>query len=150
MGAWEPLSDPRLRTDPRCRIVLHINWKAQTLPIIVGGLPSKKQAEFSKVLNWKDLPQPSLEKIVAVSPLAQIKSHNYRTPTFFIHGTNDDLIPWKQSQGTYLTLRDQGISTGFSLIEGAPHICDLSSDPDSDGWKATLRGYDFLSSHVFD
>ncbi|KAH6712937.1 BcPKS19, polyketide synthase [Leptodontidium sp. MPI-SDFR-AT-0119] len=150
VGAWEPLSDPRLRTDPRCRIVLHINWKAQTLPIIVGGLPSKKQAEFSKVLNWKDLPQPSLEKIVAVSPLAQIKSHNYRTPTFFIHGTNDDLIPWKQSQGTYLTLRDQGISTGFSLIEGAPHICDLSSDPDSDGWKATLRGYDFLSSHVFD
>lgn len=28
VGAWEPLSDPRLLTDTRCRIVLHINWKA--------------------------------------------------------------------------------------------------------------------------
>lgn len=44
VGAWEPLSDPRIHTDPRCRIVLHINWKAQTLPVILGGLPSKSKA----------------------------------------------------------------------------------------------------------
>jgi len=37
---------------------------------------------------------------------------------------------------------------GLALVQGAPHICDLSSDPESEGWKAALRGYDFISSYV--
>ena len=45
VGAWEPLSDPRILTDPRCRIVLHINWKAQTLPVIINGLPNRTGAD---------------------------------------------------------------------------------------------------------
>ncbi|KAI1205468.1 BcPKS19, polyketide synthase [Annulohypoxylon truncatum] len=150
VGAWEPLSDPRILTDPRCRIVLHINWKAQTLPVIIGGLPSKrKAAQYPDVKDWNNLPQPSLEKIVAASPRAQIRQGNYRTPTFLIHGTADDLIPWQQSQGTYEALVDRNIETELVLVEGAPHICDLSSDPNSEGWKATLKGYQFLSSYVF-
>lgn len=149
VGAWEPLSDPRIRTDPRCRIVLHINWKAQTLPVIIGGLVSKKKAAGLKVQDWKNLAQPELEEIIPVSPLAQIVRGNYQTPTFFIHGTNDELIPWQQSKGTYDALLSQGVTTGLALIEGAPHICDLSSDAESEGWKATLRGYEFLCSYVF-
>jgi acetyl esterase/lipase len=149
VGAWEPLSDPRILADPRCRIILHINWKAQTLPIIIGGLLSKKQAANSEVVDWKKLPQPGLEEIIPVSPLAQVVRGNYKTPTFLIHGTNDDLIPWQQSQGTYDALVDRGIVAGLALVEGAPHICDLSSDPESEGWKAALKGYEFISNFVF-
>ncbi|KAI0905937.1 BcPKS19, polyketide synthase [Ustulina deusta] len=150
VGAWEPLSDPRILTDPRCRIVLHINWKAQTLPVIVGGLPSKNKAgRSSGTKNWNALPQPGLDKIVAVSPLAQIRRGTYRTPTFLIHGTADDLIPWEQSQGTYEAMVERNVTAQLALIEGAPHICDLSSDPNSEGWKAAVRGYEFLSSYVF-
>jgi len=148
VGAWEPLSDPRIRTDSRCRIVLHVNWKAQTLPVIIGGLLSKRKAAGSNVLDWKALPQPGLDEIVPVSPLAQIVRGSYQTPTFFIHGTNDELIPWQQSQGTYSALVDQGVTAGLALVKGASHICDLSSDPESEGWKAALRGYDFISSYV--
>ncbi|KAF5857101.1 hypothetical protein ETB97_006245 [Aspergillus alliaceus] len=148
VGAWEPLSDPRIRTDPRCRIVLHINWKAQTLPIIIGGLPSKKESAVLSIQDWKALPQPSLDEIVRVSPRAQILRGNYNTPTFLIHGTNDDLIPWQQSQGTYDALLNARVSAGLVLIDGAPHICDLSSNPESKGWKAALKGYEFLSSYV--
>ncbi|GAW22253.1 hypothetical protein ANO14919_117890 [Xylariales sp. No.14919] len=149
VGAWEPLSDPRILTDPRCRIVLHINWKAQTLPVIIGGLPSKERAgKNSDIKDWNALPQPQLDKIVAVSPLAQIRMGNYRTPTFLIHGTADDLIPWQQSRGTYEAMVERNITAELALIEGAPHICDLSSDPNSEGWKAVIRGYEFLSSHV--
>jgi acetyl esterase/lipase len=146
-GAWEPLSDPCIHTDPRCRIVLHINWKAQTLPVIIGGLPSKKAAG-SKARDWKALPQPGLDEIVPVSALAQIRRGNYRTPTFLIRGTNDNLIPWHQSQGTYSALLDQGVPAGLALVEGASHICDLSSDPQSKGWKATLEGYEFIASYA--
>ncbi|KAI0862679.1 BcPKS19, polyketide synthase [Xylaria cubensis] len=150
VGAWEPLSDPRILTDPRCRIVLHINWKAQTLPVIIGGLPSRKKADMgSESKDWNNLPQPGLDKIIAVSPLAQIRRGNYRTPTFLVHGTADDLIPWQQSRDTYDAMVQSNITAQLALIEGAPHICDLSSDPDSEGWKAAIRGYEFLGSYVF-
>ncbi|KAI0553005.1 BcPKS19, polyketide synthase [Xylaria curta] len=149
VGAWEPLSDPRILTDPRCRIVLHINWKAQTLPVIIGGLPSRRKADMgSESKDWNNIPQPGLEKITAVSPLAQIRRGNYRTPTFLVHGTADDLIPWQQSKDTYDAMVQSNITAQLALIEGAPHICDLSSDPESEGWKAAIRGYEFLSSYV--
>lgn len=148
VGAWEPLSDARIRTDPRCRIVLHMNWKAQTLPIIIGGLPSKDAAMKTKAKNWQALPQPSPEEIIPVSPRAQIVRGNYQTPTFMVHGTKDDLIPWEQSRDTYNALRGVGVQAGLALVDGAPHICDLSSHPESDGWKAVLQGYDFIDSYV--
>jgi acetyl esterase/lipase len=117
------------------------------LPVIIGGLPNKKSVG-SSTQNWNALPQPTLDEIVPCSPLAQIVRGNYHTPTFLIHGTNDDLIPWQQSQGTYNALLNEGVRTGLVLVDGAPHICDLSSNPESDGWKAVLKGYEFLSRHV--
>ena len=151
VGAWEePIADPRSQNDPRCRIVLHINWKAQTLPVIMNGLPSRKAAaEHPEVKDWSALPQPTLDTIRAHSPRAQISQGTYNVPTFFIHGTADDLIPWQQSQGTYDAMIERGIKTDLVLLEGAPHICDLSSDPKSDGWKAALKAYNFLSSYAF-
>ena len=62
-------------------------------------------------------------------PLAQIVRGNYQTPTFMIHGTNDDLIPWEQSQGTFDALLNEGVEAGLVLVEGAPRIFDLSSNP---------------------
>ncbi|KAK4221363.1 hypothetical protein QBC38DRAFT_522639 [Podospora fimiseda] len=143
VGAWEPLSDPRMLTDPRCRIVAHINWKAQTLPVIIGGLPSRSKA-VEKGKDWNKLAQPSEEEIKKVSPREQIEKGGYKTPTFLVHGTADDLIPWEQSQGTYEVLKRKGVESELVLVEGAPHICDVSSDGNSEGWKAVLKGYEFL------
>lgn len=125
-----------------------MNWKAQTLPVIIGGLPSKNKLTDSNMSKWYHLPQPAQKEIVAVSPLAQIVRGNYHTPTFLIHGTNDDLIPWQQSQTTYNALVEQGVVAGLELVQGAPHICDTSSDPEAEGWKAALKGYQFISCFV--
>ena len=147
VGAWEePIADPRSQNDPRCRIVLHINWKAQTLPVIMNGLPSMKKADPN--VDYTALPQPPLNVIMAHSPRAHVREGTYTVPTFFIHGTADDLIPWQQSQGTYQTMVQKGIETELVLLENGPHICDTSSDPKSDGWKATVKGYNFITSHV--
>ena len=151
VGAWEePLADPRSIHDARTRIVLHINWKAQTLPVILSGLPSRSKvaAEHSDVKDWNALSQPSLDLIRAASPRAHVSQGSYDVPTFFIHGAADDLIPWQQSQGTYQAMVDKGIDTGLVLLEDGPHICDLSSDPKSDSWKAVLKAYDFLCSYA--
>ena len=42
----------------------------------------------------------------------------------------------------------KGVSSGLAIVEGAPHICDLSSNPESEGCKAVLKGYDFLSTAI--
>ncbi|EFX05534.1 polyketide synthase [Grosmannia clavigera kw1407] len=149
--AWEELlTYPRNLLDARCRIVMHINWKAQTLPVILNGLPSKKRAlaAFAEEQDWGKLPQPPLDVIRAASPRAHIRNGSFKVPTFFVHGTADDLIPWEQAAGTHRTMSELGLESEMVLVDGAPHICDLSSDPKSDGWKAVLRAYNFLASHI--
>ena len=145
IGSWEPLTNSRIMNDARSRIVLHINWKAQTLPVILQGLPSRKNAGRE---DWNARPQPPVDVVRAASPRARIVEGEYRTPTFLIHSTGDDLIPWQQSQDTHEALLKRGVRSDIVLIEGAPHVCDLSSDPESDGWKAVLKGYAFLSDAV--
>lgn len=151
MCAWEPLGNPLVRSDPRCRIVLHMNWKAQTLPVLIWGLPCKTSArhEDADSNDCDALPQPPFEEVMPCSPLAQIRRGNYSTPTFLVHGTADDLIPWQQSRRTYECLVDRGVSAKLALVDGAPHVCDMSSDIESPGWKVVLRGYEFLAQTVF-
>lgn len=151
VGAWEePIADPNAMADSRVRLILHINWKAQTLPVILNGLPSSSRAakEHPNVSDWNALPQPAPGTIRAASPRAHVREGTYSVPTFFIHGTADDLIPWQQTQGTYKTMVENGIESGLVLLDGEPHICDLSSDPASDCWKAVLEGFEFICSHV--
>lgn len=127
-----------------------MNWKAQTLPIIVSGLPcsSSVSDEDSSRVDWTTLPQPPLREIQRRSPLAQIKLGNYKTPTFLVHGTKDELIPWQQSHKTWKCIVSHGIDAKLALIKDAPHICDTSKDHESAGWKAVLRGYGFLADNV--
>ncbi|CZR52558.1 related to polyketide synthase [Phialocephala subalpina] len=150
IGAWAPMTDPRIRSDPRARLVLHINWKAQTIPLIIGGLPSKSKilSSSSNPRDYYNLPQPSSDKVIPCSPIAQIRNGNYKTPTFFVHGTNDELIPWQQTKRTFEELKGKGVQTELVLVKGAPHVCDLSSEAESEGWKAVVRGYEFLYSFV--
>jgi dipeptidyl aminopeptidase/acylaminoacyl peptidase len=114
----------------------------------MGGLPSKSKLYNSTTQDVYNMPQPSDETIIKCSPRAQIVRGNYKTPTFLIHGTDDELIPWQQTKGTFDELVNRGVVAGLTLVEGAPHICDLSSEPESEGWKAVLKGYDFLTSFV--
>lgn len=151
IGAWEPLSDPRIRTDSRSRIILHMNWKAQTLPIIIEGLPSRRLAGSRRpeITDWNTLPQPSTEEVRRCSLLAQVKNGRYQTSTFLIHGTGDDLIPWQQSSRTAEEMRARGIDVSLVLVPEAPHICDASRDQSSEGWLAVLNAYRWLEKHAF-
>lgn len=92
LGGW---CAPR---DARSRIALRMNIEAITVEILCHGLsyspfPSREApASLSEAI---DLPIPTVEEVTAISPLAQIRNGVYVTPTFLVHGTNDDLIPWE-------------------------------------------------------
>ncbi|RMJ27778.1 Thiolase, domain-containing protein [Aspergillus sp. HF37] len=100
-----PLGGWMAPSDARSRIALHMNWNARTLPVLLKGLP----------LPGTTVSDPSLEDICAVRPLAQIRSGNYKTPTFLLHGGEDELIPWQQARRTYeaqIVVRECASDTG--------------------------------------
>lgn len=144
VGGWMSPSDPR------SRIILHMNWHAQALPILLNGLPSKRklnllQSTTAATPNANHtLPQPTPAQIHPISPLAQIRKGAYSTPTFLVHGTADDLIPWRQSVRTHDALVERGVRAGVAAPEGKVHLFDLYRDPDGVGWGAVERGYEFL------
>lgn len=128
-------------TDPRSRIVLHMNWTGQMLPVILNGLPTRAGADPS--VDYRHMPQPGADRIAAISPCAQIRAGNYATPTYIVHGTRDDLIPWQQARTTYEALVARGVPAGLDVVEGAEHLFDLYRSRAKD-WEVVLRGYEFL------
>ncbi|KAL2821206.1 hypothetical protein BJX63DRAFT_427879 [Aspergillus granulosus] len=138
-------------SDPRSRIILHMNWRAQMLPVLFNGLPSKnaaRQLSAEEQRQLARLPQPSPEQIARVSPLAHIVKGEVRSPTYLVHGTKDDLIPWQQSQRTYEALVAAGVDAGISVLEGQPHLFDLFSDGDGKKWEQILKAFDFVFRHL--
>ncbi|KAL7929919.1 hypothetical protein V8C35DRAFT_314154, partial [Trichoderma chlorosporum] len=139
LGGWMALDDPR------SRIILHMNWEGKSLPVLLNGL--RRSGDGKGVCSPAS---PSLEQIRAVSPLAQIREGRYRTPTFLIHGTRDDLVPWEASQRTYEALNANGVPAGLAILEDALHLFDIypGSKRNADSVKAVRDGYDFLKEHV--
>jgi acetyl esterase/lipase len=142
-GGWMSLSDPR------SRIALHMNWKGQALPVLLGGLPNKKGAVGSAGhVDWKNRPQPDPAQVAAVSPYAQVVAGKYTTPTFLIHGTKDDLIPWQHTQKIKDALVERGIPADAAIVEGAVHLFDLYGGEGGGYWEAVLKGYEFLFKQI--
>jgi len=141
LGGWMSLDDPR------ARIVLHMNWEAKALPVLLNGLRRTGDSASKRVTTPAT---PSIEQIRSVSPLAQIRAGSYRTPTFLIHGTGDDLIPWQQSQRTHEALLEKGVRTELVVLKDLLHLFDMFRDfkRNADAVKAVNDGFEFLRAHV--
>ncbi|KAI2464232.1 hypothetical protein F4781DRAFT_436610 [Annulohypoxylon bovei var. microspora] len=136
------------KNDARSRIVLHMNWHGQTVPVLVHGL--KKTDQNGVQDGVPKLPQPTPAQVQAISPLAQIRQGSYKTPTFLVHPYEDDLIPWQQAQRTADELRRSGVEAELRLIGNAAHLFDMyrSHEANPEAVKAVSDGYAFLTSHV--
>lgn len=137
-------------SDPRWRIILHMNWKSQMVPILINGLPSKKNLRGRSAASFTNMAMPSKDQIASISPYAQIELGNYHTPTFILHGTEDDLVPCQQSLDTIAALMKKGVDCGVGVASGARHLFDMfvSADPSGTGGAAVRQGYEFLMKHT--
>lgn len=135
-------------TDPRSRIVLHMNWRGQTLPVLCSSLPAKAAVPEGQREAYERFPMPSQEQVFEISPYAQIVAGNSRSPTYLVHGTEDDLIPWRQSQRTFEALKAAGVPAGISVLQDQPHLFDLFSDADGKKWEEIIRAYSFVFEHL--
>ncbi|KAL5358190.1 putative polyketide synthase [Aspergillus floccosus] len=136
LGGWMSVSDPR------SRIALHMNWTGQTLEMLLNG--------WMYIRKTDDIPRPADEDIQAVSPHYQIRTGRYRTPTFLIHGTMDDLVPCAQTEATYDALVQNGVEAEIRILKDALHLFDIY--PSFHTWQeakdAVADGYEFLRKHV--
>ncbi|KAH8896779.1 beta-ketoacyl synthase [Thozetella sp. PMI_491] len=139
--------------DPRWRIIIHYNWTAQLVPLLVGGLPKGIGAASTagNAQDWAQLPWPNSEAIRAVSPRAQVELGRYRTPTFIVHGERDDLIPCQQSRDMVDALTSRNIEAVLAAPRDAGHAFDLwtDEDPSGSGWEAVREAFEWISDHVF-
>ncbi|RDW62493.1 hypothetical protein BP5796_10795 [Coleophoma crateriformis] len=138
LGGWKSLEDPR------SRIILHMDWEDKSLPVLINGL---RRTGANSVTNP---PFPSVEQIQAISPLAQIRAGNYRTPTFLVHGTRDDFVPWQASQRSYGALRKRGVPIALVILTDGLRVFDLypAIKRNPAAVKEVNDGYEFLGAHV--
>lgn len=134
--------------DARWRFVLHMNWRAQFLPMLLNRLPSKRQLEASEQSpeDYYNQPIPPKEQIISISPYSQILREKYKTPTFLIHGTADDMVPWQHSQRVIDALQERGVEADIAVLDGVEHLFDTFSDK---GWDEIQRGYAWLAQQIF-
>jgi acetyl esterase/lipase len=138
LGGWMSLDDPR------SRVILHMNWEGKSLPVLLNGL---NRTSDNRVSNP---PFPSVEQVQAASPLAQIRAGWYKTPTFLIHGTRDDLVPWEASKRTYEALKERGVEAGLVVLEDKLHLFDIypGSKRNPECVKTVGDGFAFLRRFV--
>ncbi|KAL4931704.1 uncharacterized protein BDV17DRAFT_301824 [Aspergillus undulatus] len=131
-------------SNARSQIALLINQKGKALHVLLNGLSAHQSNR-----SLDSLPMPTTSQIQSISPLAQIRNGTYRTPTFIIHGTKDDLIPVDQAVRTYATLQERMVPSEARILDGAVHLFDLGRVK-NEGWaRAVTEGYDFLQKQVF-
>lgn len=141
LGGWMSLDDPR------SRIVLHMNWEGKALPVLLNGLRRTGHPGSKRVTTPAD---PSVEQIRSISPLAHIRDGSYNAPTFLIHGTRDDHVPWQQSHRTHEALLERSIPAELVVLQNGLHLFDMfqTFKRNADAVKAVNDGLEFLSAHV--
>lgn len=127
--------------DPRSELVLSLFKEGIGLPLLLNGLPTEPDT------NW--LENPSSSRIAAISPLARLRQGDYNTPTYIIHSTEDEIVPFAAAERFVAALKERGIKSGFLKLSGVKHIHDLHLRPRTKEWDDQVApGYDFLFDAV--
>ncbi|SPJ86720.1 uncharacterized protein FTOL_11745 [Fusarium torulosum] len=82
-----------------------------------------------------------------VDPSSQFANGHF-PPTFFIHGTEDKLVPAKLSQQAHDELKSHGVETDLVLVDGGQHGFDERAKPGDSEFDLLEEGFHFLKAHV--
>nr|AOO87096.1 polyketide synthase [Alternaria alternantherae] len=120
--------------DPRSELIFAVLKEGIGLSVLLHGLSHEALAM-----------KPDPELVGAISPIAHVREGSYDVPTFIIHGTEDEIVPFDTAESFVKELENSGVECGFLPIPGAKHIHDLHLKPGSEEWNDQVEpGYRFL------
>ncbi|KAL6155028.1 Type I Iterative PKS [Exserohilum turcicum] len=120
--------------DPRSELIFAILKEGIGLRVWLNGLSHEALAQN---------PDPALVR--AISPMAHVRDGSYDVPTFIIHGTDDEIVPFETAEVFIRELENFGVECGLLKLSGVKHIHDLHLKPGSEAWdKQVEPGYRFL------
>ncbi|KAF7889246.1 hypothetical protein EAF00_009546 [Botryotinia globosa] len=120
--------------DPRSELVLSLFKEGNGLSIMLNGISDH---------DW--CRKPDRERVAFISPMAQLRSGIYTTPTFLIHGEDDEIVPFHTAKKFVAALKEHGVQSGFLGVSCAKHIHDLNLRPGTEQWRQGVEpGYAFL------
>ncbi|KAK8011618.1 6-methylsalicylic acid synthase [Apiospora arundinis] len=135
--------------DPRSELVLSLFKEGNGLPLMLNGLPPAGDVvdDRNAFGNAEDV-DPA--KVASISPLAQVTSGGYgAVPTFLVHGTEDELVPYESARTFVDALRRAGVDCGLLTVPGARHIHDMDIKPGTTKWeKEVAPAYEFLMKRL--
>jgi acetyl esterase/lipase len=122
--------------DPRFELVLALFEEGdQGLSLLLNGLSDSD--------DWRR--KPSAQAIAAVSPVAQVRVGKYTTPTFVVHGSDDEVVPHSMAIRLVREMRGRGIECGLLTVPGGKHMQGVVLRPGTLRWEAEIGpGYEFL------
>lgn len=123
--------------DPRSELVLSLFKEGHGLPLLLNGIRPTTGKPWSAT--------PPSDLIAAISPLSHLRHGDYTTPTFLIHGTDDEIVPFGTAVAFCEAMQEIGVKVGLGVVDGARHIHDLGIGEEEEGWwEGVGIGYEFL------
>nr|WNZ75135.1 MollE [Ovatospora sp.] len=121
--------------DPRSELVLSLFKEGNGLPLLLNGLSSPDSLQTP----------PDPNKVAYISPLSHVRDGSYTIPTYLVHGTQDEIVPYQTAVKFVAECREKGVECGFLTVPGARHIHDLEARTGMVGWEEGVAGgYEFL------
>ncbi|KAL1877487.1 Type I Iterative PKS [Diaporthe australafricana] len=137
--------------DPRSELVLSLFKEGNGLPLMLNGLPTVGESVVDdRTTGSSAFPEVDPAKVAAISPLAHVMNGTYVVPTFLVHGTEDELIPYDSARHFVGALRRTGVDCGLLTIPGARHIHDMDIKPGTIKWEGEVApAYEFLMKQLW-
>ncbi|KAL5328987.1 hypothetical protein ACEPPN_002496 [Leptodophora sp. 'Broadleaf-Isolate-01'] len=134
--------------DPRSELVLSLFKDGNGLSLLLNGFPTTSSSPtHSTSTNPANSPPRTAtpSQIHSISPLSQVRTGTYRTPTFIIHGENDEVVPCCMAVGFEREMKRMGVESGVVVVPGKRHIFDARLKPGDGVWEEYVRpGYEFF------
>lgn len=111
-----------------------MNKALKFVPFLLNGFAAETPAGSN----------PDPERVAEISPMAQVRRGNCKTPTFVIHGEKDEMMPEIMAVEFGKALKELGVESEVLIVPGAKRMYDLSVKPAKKGWEdSILSGYEF-------
>ncbi|KAI1163974.1 BcPKS16, polyketide synthase [Nemania serpens] len=130
--------------DPRSALVVSLFQSGHGLSLLLNNvMEASRDDDAESATSWRAPPAP--ERVATICPLAHLRAGLYKTPTFIVHGTQDERVPFRSTVDFVNAARERDVECGLLAVPGARHLHDINLVPGTALWEAQVApAYQFI------